>query len=37
MAEWAKSVGAHKSATFEGVEILRNMPPSWRVAFEDVE
>lgn len=30
MAEWAQSVGPRKSPTFSGVEILRNMPPSWR-------
>jgi UDP-glucose 4-epimerase len=33
MAEWARSVGARESSTFEGVEILRNMPPSWKAAL----
>ncbi|MDR4503044.1 MAG: NAD-dependent epimerase/dehydratase family protein [Nitrospirales bacterium] len=30
MASWAKEVGAKASKTFEGVEILKNMPKSWR-------
>jgi UDP-glucose 4-epimerase len=37
MAAWAKGVGARKSSTFEGVEILRNMPPSWKAALEHGE
>ena len=30
MAEWAKKVGARKSKSFGDVEILKNLPPSWR-------
>ena len=30
MAEWATRVGARQSKPFEGVELLRNMPPSWK-------
>jgi UDP-glucose 4-epimerase len=29
MALWAKKVGAKRGKTFEGVEILKNMPKSW--------
>lgn len=31
MAEWAKAVGPRKPTVFENIEILRNLPPSWRV------
>lgn len=30
MAAWARTVGARQSAPFSRVEVLRNMPPSWR-------
>jgi len=30
MAHWARSVGAKRSKLFEEVEIVKNMPPSWR-------
>ncbi len=30
MAAWARKVGARQSSTFENIEILRNLPPSWR-------
>jgi UDP-glucose 4-epimerase len=30
MVDWATVVGARKSATFENIEIERNLPPSWR-------
>jgi UDP-glucose 4-epimerase len=30
MALWAKKVGAKRGKTFEGVEIVKNMPKSWR-------
>lgn len=30
MAEWVKRVGARASKPFEGIEIERNLPPSWR-------
>ena len=30
MARWALSVGAKRSKLFEEVEIVKNMPPSWR-------
>lgn len=33
MADWVKKNGARESSTFEGIEIERNLPPSWaRVA-----
>jgi UDP-glucose 4-epimerase len=31
MAAWAKAVGPRKPTVFENIEILRNLPPSWRV------
>lgn len=31
MAEWARRVGARQSNQFENIEILRNLPPSWKV------
>jgi len=30
MASWAKSVGPRKPTVFENIEVLRNLPPSWR-------
>lgn len=30
MAEWAKNVGARTGKPFEGVEIEKNLPPSWK-------
>lgn len=35
MAHWARKVGARKSSTFKSVEVLRNMPPSWKAALEE--
>ena len=29
MADWVKHHGARESSTFENVEVLKNMPPSW--------
>lgn len=29
MAEWAKATGSRQSKPFDGVEVSRNMPPSW--------
>jgi UDP-glucose 4-epimerase len=29
MAIWAKKVGARQGQPFEGVEVRKNMPPSW--------
>jgi UDP-glucose 4-epimerase len=37
MARWAREVGARQSSTFKGVEVLRNMPPSWKAALENSE
>ncbi len=34
MAEWAKAQGPRRSKPFSGVEVLRNMPPSWRAELE---
>jgi UDP-glucose 4-epimerase len=33
MAAWARSVGPRKTATFDGVEVLKNMPPAWQAEF----
>jgi UDP-glucose 4-epimerase len=30
MAAWAKATGPRKPTTFENIEVLRNLPPSWR-------
>jgi UDP-glucose 4-epimerase len=30
MAAWAQEVGPRSSKRFEGIEIMKNMPPSWR-------
>lgn len=30
MAAWAKRVGVRSSKRFEGIEIVKNLPPSWR-------
>jgi len=30
MAAWAKNVGPRKPTVFENIEVLRNLPPSWR-------
>ena len=30
MVEWAKVHGPRKTAKFSEIEILRNLPPSWR-------
>ena len=32
MAEWVKKVGPRKSSVFQGIEVERNLPPSWRAA-----
>ena len=29
MADWVKKHGARESSIFEGIEILKNLPPSW--------
>lgn len=34
MAEWAQRVGARRTGVFTGIEVLRNMPPSWRAELE---
>lgn len=34
MAAWARQHGARQSKPFEGVEVLKNMPPAWRAEFE---
>lgn len=30
MAEWVKSVGSRSTKPFEGIEIEKNLPPSWK-------
>lgn len=37
MAAWARTVGARQSAPFAGVEVLKNMPPSWRAGLVAAE
>ncbi len=32
MAAWVRTHGARASAPFDGIEIVRNLPPSWRPA-----
>ncbi len=32
MAEWVKKNGARESSAFEGIEVTRNLPPSWAKA-----
>jgi UDP-glucose 4-epimerase len=32
MAAWVKAHGARESSIFEGIEIMKNLPPSWAVA-----
>jgi UDP-glucose 4-epimerase len=33
MTEWVKTHGARESSTFKGIEIMRNLPPSWAKAI----
>jgi UDP-glucose 4-epimerase len=35
MAAWARDVGARMSRKFGGIEVEKNMPPSWRAALND--
>lgn len=35
MAEWAKAHGPRRSKVFSGVEVMRNMPASWRSELDD--
>ncbi len=37
MAQWAKQQGARRSTLFEGVEIHKNMPPSWKKELLDTQ
>lgn len=34
MAAWARDHGPRQTELFTGIEVLRNMPPSWRREFE---
>jgi UDP-glucose 4-epimerase len=34
MARWARTAGARQSRAFDGIEIARNLPPSWASAIE---
>jgi len=34
MADWARSAGVRQSQAFEGLEVARNMPPSWRLQIK---
>ena len=33
MADWAKAVGAKQGKPFEGIEVMKNMPNSWKSGF----
>ncbi len=33
MAAWAREAGPRRSKPFQGIEIAKNMPPSWRAAL----
>jgi UDP-glucose 4-epimerase len=35
MADWARKQGPRDSSVFEGVEIKRNLPPSWAAVVKD--
>jgi UDP-glucose 4-epimerase len=35
MAEWVKSHGSRESSAFKGIEIMRNLPPSWAAVAAD--
>ena len=35
MAAWAKATGIQSSRKFEGIEVERNLPPSWRNVVEN--
>ncbi|MEI8134812.1 MAG: NAD-dependent epimerase/dehydratase family protein [bacterium] len=34
MADWVKSAGVRESKPFEAIEILKNLPPSWRAMMK---
>ncbi|MER7044067.1 NAD-dependent epimerase/dehydratase family protein [Streptomyces jumonjinensis] len=34
MAAWVKEVGPQEPSVFSGIEVVRNLPPSWRTALE---
>ncbi|MEU3652174.1 NAD-dependent epimerase/dehydratase family protein [Streptomyces sp. NPDC032161] len=34
MARWVKEVGPQEPSVFSGIEVVRNLPPSWRAALE---
>lgn len=34
MADWAKAKGPRESSIFSGIEIEKNLPPSWRAVIE---
>src|ERR1035437_1303565 len=34
MADWVKTHGARESSTFKGIEIAKNLPPSWAAAVK---
>lgn len=34
MAEWAKSKGPRESSIFSGIEIEKNLPPSWKTVMD---
>ncbi len=34
MAKWARAKGPRASGLFTGIEILKNLPPSWKAAYQ---
>jgi hypothetical protein len=34
MADWVREVGPRQSQPFQGIEIEKNLPPSWREQIE---
>ena len=35
MAQWARANGPRATGLFTGVEVLKNLPPSWKAAYEE--
>ncbi|WP_431996237.1 NAD-dependent epimerase/dehydratase family protein [Streptomyces fungicidicus] len=35
MAAWVKEVGPQEPSVFSGIEVVRNLPPSWAAALEE--
>jgi UDP-glucose 4-epimerase len=35
MARWAKAKGPRATGLFAGIEVLKNLPPSWKAAYQE--